>query len=224
MSSERRCVAGRWCIGIVAGLLLPLCFCGCPAVSPSEETPGEEVPCNDNDPCTTDMDIEGTCQNVPIDCDDMDPCTLDACVAGACAYEHTSGCCSADADCNDELYCNGPESCVDSQCETGSNPCAADEQCDEGADECVECLASAHCDDGQYCNGRETCLDGQCQAAANACPADKECDEAADECVACLTNERCDDGVYCNGMETCVNRACLPVLRGLSARNKARSA
>jgi hypothetical protein len=45
--------------------------------------------CDDNDPCTTDTCVGGTCVNKPINCDDNDPCTADSCKGGSCEYEKT---------------------------------------------------------------------------------------------------------------------------------------
>lgn len=56
--------------------------------------------CNDNNPCTTDSCVGGTCQNTPIagccttdaQCDDGDPCTTDSCVSSACQHSPVPGC------------------------------------------------------------------------------------------------------------------------------------
>ncbi len=59
-----------------------------------------------------------------------DPCTLPT-----ICEESTGACvdCITDADCTDGLYCNGAETCVNYECQGGSNPCP---------------------DDGVFCNGR----------------------------------------------------------------------
>jgi len=44
--------------------------------------------------------------------------------------------CSENADCNDGLYCNGIETCVDGACERGADPCTAGEVCIEETDTC----------------------------------------------------------------------------------------
>jgi hypothetical protein len=40
------------------------------------------------------------------------------------------------SDCDDGLFCNGDETCVDGICEEGSNPCTPDEACNEKDDIC----------------------------------------------------------------------------------------
>ena len=52
-------------------------------------------------------------------------------------------CCKTDPDCDDELYCNGEETCDGAgTCQAGENPCTdpALPFCNEDANECVECL------------------------------------------------------------------------------------
>lgn len=44
--------------------------------------------------------------------------------------------CESDADCNDENFCNGVESCTGGTCMGGANPCPG-LTCDEDADECT---------------------------------------------------------------------------------------
>ncbi len=52
--------------------------------------------------------------------------------------------CSTNGDCDDGLFCNGEETCIDIDpvtligiCTNGVNPCAEDETCDEDTDECI---------------------------------------------------------------------------------------
>ena len=45
--------------------------------------------------------------------------------------------CVGDLDCDDGLFCNGEELCVEGICEEGSNPCTQDETCDEEDGLCV---------------------------------------------------------------------------------------
>ena len=45
--------------------------------------------------------------------------------------------CGIDEDCDDALFCNGPESCVGGLCQAGNVPCTEDETCDEDTDTCV---------------------------------------------------------------------------------------
>jgi hypothetical protein len=140
--------------------------------------------------------------------------------------------CTADADCDNDTFCDGAETCVDMVCTDGAAPCAAGETCNEDADRCDVCDADADCDDGLFCNGDETCSNGQCADGANPCDDDgvfcngaESCDETADACdssgdpcdpvteqcnettdacdTVCASDGECDDGLFCNGAETC---------------------
>ena len=116
--------------------------------------------------------------------------------------------CTSDLDCDDGNFCNGPETCVDSACLAGMDPCPA-QMCDEAGEACVDCLADSDCDDGTFCNGAEDCVSGLCEAGSNSCPG-QLCDEDTDSCFdqACSVDADCDDNLFCNGTETCVNGLC----------------
>ena len=138
--------------------------------------------------------------------------------------------CEVDADCDNELYCDGVETCdvATGDCVDGTAPCDA-ALCDEDNDVCLDCLEDADCDDGEYCSGTETCGDdGTCVEGTNPCTAPLVCNEDLDDCVdlcagvdcddlvdctddscdpatgGCLHEDNCaDDGEYCNGTESC---------------------
>lgn len=105
--------------------------------------------------------------------------------------------CDNSGACDDGIFCNGVEVCVQSApgaqsvCEDSTPPCGDDTPvCDEDNDRCVECLNddnctgdaicvdnvcvecedNATCDDGDPCTGKETCVSGQCQSGVNPCP------------------------------------------------------
>ena len=54
--------------------------------------------------------------------------------------------CSADADCDDGLFCDGVERCVSGTCVPGATPCVT--SCDESADECDGTCAAGGDGDG----------------------------------------------------------------------------
>ena len=96
--------------------------------------------------------------------------------------------CTVDADCTDNLFCTGVETCVAGACVDGpGNPCGAGETCNEGTDTCVappECTVDADCTDSLFCTGVETCVAGECvDGPGNPCEADETCDEGIDECI-----------------------------------------
>lgn len=115
--------------------------------------------------------------------------------------------CETDADCDDCQFCTGEETCVDGECQEGTNPCAEGEICDEEIDVCVgeepECEENADCDDGLFCNGAETCVDGECQEGEYPCAIGQICNEETDACepgpvTGCTSDDDCDEGEFCD--------------------------
>jgi len=166
--------------------------------------------CNGSETC----DVLAGCQTgTAVACDDGVECTTDAC------DEAVDGCAATPVNsaCNDDVYCNGSETCdVLAGCQTGaaiacddSVGCTTD-SCDEAIDGCAATPIDSACDDSVYCNGSETCdaLAGCQTGTAIACDdgvgcTTDVCDESVDACAATAVDSACDDSVYCNGSETC---------------------
>ncbi len=73
--------------------------------------------------------------------------------------------CFEDFHCDDDEFCTGVETCVDTVCMPGSPP---------------------DCDDGAFCNGPEVCEPGVgCISTANPCPEPGSCDEGNNNCGGC---------------------------------------
>jgi hypothetical protein len=104
-------------------------------------------------------------------------------------HPRDTGACRSAADCNDNRFCNGTETCVNRTCQPGTAPCA---------------------DDGVFCNGEESCNEEQdlCEHTGNPCSQELTCDEERDVCTECMEDAQCDDGLFCNGIETCVGGDC----------------
>ena len=87
--------------------------------------------------------------------------------------------CADNADCQDEIFCNGEEQCVLNVCQ------AAPEARD--------------CDDGQFCNGIETCDEqaGACLSSGSPCSDATACDEDSDACKS--GEDESDSGDTCGG-------------------------
>ncbi|MFZ5893929.1 MAG: hypothetical protein ACOY0T_22900 [Myxococcota bacterium] len=115
--------------------------------------------------------------------------------------------CTGNAQCNDGLYCNGVESCVNGSCTAGTpvvcndNVSCTVDTCNEATDSCSFQANDALCSDGQACNGSETCnATTGCQPGTplncndnNACTTDS-CDPSGG-CQNVAVN--CDDGNEC---------------------------
>jgi len=117
-------------------------------------------------------------------------------------YEVDKGCilpgwCDSDSDCDDGLFCNGQEKCVDNHCTAGTDPCNG-LRCDKEIQQCLPpCTNNTVCDDGIFCNGVETCVEGKCVAGAgNPCSGDEMCDPMTDQCAfaECVSSADCDPG------------------------------
>ena len=91
--------------------------------------------------------------------------------------------CAVNADCQDNFYCTGTETCVDGACVATGNPCLSTGKiCNEGTDACDNCATNTECENevGLYCDGSETCSFGTCQAGSAPCSSGEYCDEVAD--------------------------------------------
>eukprot|EP00899_Mesostigma_viride_P021639 jgi/Mesvir1/29477/Mv25115-RA.1 len=125
--------------------------------------------------------------------------------------------CRSNADCDDGLYCNGPETCdSNGNCQPGippscdDNVACTDDTCAEDTDSCAHTPQNWRCQDGSFCNGRELCDPvAGCQAGAPAdcddgvsCTVDA-CDDSLGGCVNTPDHAQCDNGLFCDGRETC---------------------
>ncbi len=126
--------------------------------------------------------------------------------------------CKSDADCDDGLFCNGQETCVDGFCQAGQAvDCSyLDDQCnvgfcDEENDKCIkdsEPKEGQACDDNLFCTINDICSNGVCVGEQRGCDDSISCtldfcNEDLDTCEHDPQDSLCDDGLFCNGGETC---------------------
>ncbi|MGE4605976.1 MAG: hypothetical protein AAEJ52_04470, partial [Myxococcota bacterium] len=116
------------------------------------------IDCDDTDPCTdNDCDPVTGCFNPPVfdgfPCWDSDICNgFESCLSGVCMP-------GAALTCDDELYCNGAETCdpIDG-CELGTPPgvddaiACTDDSCDEQTDSIVHAPDDDFCSNGAFCD------------------------------------------------------------------------
>ncbi len=110
--------------------------------------------------------------------------------------------CTTDADCDDGLFCNGEETCVNSVCQPGTNPCEEDQICDEENDVCVTegCQTDDDCADDEFCD-TET---GECVPNENlyeTAEFDHDLHSGSFTCTECH-----HDGAGFSTCDTCHNR------------------
>ena len=49
--------------------------------------------------------------------------------------------CVVDADCDDKVFCNGTEKCINGTCVNGQNPCGEEQVCKEGLQQCRDVVS-----------------------------------------------------------------------------------
>ncbi len=163
------------------------------------------------------------------DCDDANPCTTDTCSEGDCVYANvTDG-----TPCDDDLWCNGDETCQAGTCQAGSRDCSdadvcTQDLCDEDLDQCQHPSVTEppdtegpvddpSCTDGldNDCDGNTDADDTECMSCNNPAQCDDSNDCTADDCVdgACVNTPvgdgtGCDDGLFCTDGDTCTGGMC----------------
>ncbi len=113
-----------------------------------------------------------------------------------------------DSLCNDGLYCNGEETCVNGECAPGTPPCPDGVPCDEENDLCLTCPEYNDCDDGDACTVDE------CDPATGICSHEPvDCDDG-DPC----TEDTCDPNlgcvntpIVCGENEICICGECVEI-------------
>lgn len=94
----------------------------------------EASDCDDGDPCTENRCVTGNCRFDPKNsgpCSDGDPCTAgDSCSEGVCVAGEP-------LECDDRVFCNGQEVCLDGACMSLGEPCADGAWCDEASQACI---------------------------------------------------------------------------------------
>ncbi len=195
---------------------------------------GEELVCQDNNPCTDDTCSAGIgCEfidNTAL-CDDNNPCTEeDRCDSGNCVPGESICDCNEDADCSDQQdddLCNGTLHCVEKKC--GVDPetiiqcdAAQDSACQQntcrpatGLCELDNINEDGNCDDANPCTNADTCQAGQCLGqSSDQCPADGATECRQGQIRSCLADDQgcldwgaylaCPTGV-CVDANTCEN-------------------
>lgn len=97
-------------------------------------------------------------------CDSVSNATVDGALAAyysqvADFLDPSTGGCTANAECDDGLFCNGAELCVSGDCQPGSNPCVG-QACDESLNVCTGCTLKAK---GESCTTNAECCSGRCK-------------------------------------------------------------
>ena len=166
--------------------------------------------CDDGNACTTDLCINGLCQNAPKDCDDGLVCTLDYCDPDSllCKHEAYPGCeefCTSDAECADSDVCTTDECVLN---EDGLGTCAYTPILLPGGQLCIDCQAGglAACEAAANICQTSTCApEGYCQFEIRSCHDEVICTtdvcDPEDGCQNRPSANDCDTG--CNEDSDC---------------------
>jgi hypothetical protein len=169
-------------------------------------------PCDDRDPCTSDVCILGSCRYINgLVCDDGNPCTDDFCqpATGACTH-------GAAVVCNDNNACT-TEACnpATGTCQTTStttcndNNACTTEACNPATGQCQN-TSSVQCNDSNLCTS-EACnpATGLCQITGNTTCNDSNlctteaCNPTTGQCQTTST-------VHCSDGNVCTTDVCNP--------------
>merc|ERR1712054_683680 len=115
--------------------------------------------CDDNNPCTTDQCVLGSCENTPdpsATCEDGDLCTINTCVLGECQ--------TSSIECNDGNLCTEVDLCSEGTCSGVPITCndgdvCTNDFCNAETGECETTPNSgAVCNDGNLCTTIDVCV------------------------------------------------------------------
>ena len=130
--------------------------------------------------------------------------------------------CQSDHQCDDGLWCNGTERCIEQSCQPGELPCAdLTEACIEVVcNELQKSCTQTEREDGESCTDDLWCtVDEQCQAGVctgtirceDSTPCEQvDCNEEQMHCEKTTTpnGTDCEDGLYCSVGERCIDGIC----------------
>ena len=135
--------------------------------------------------------------------------------------------CSQDSDCDDSIFCNGSEVCVEGFCEKAkdSYPCLTENECESSTcDESTKSCKTSPLPDGSFCGGPENACVGGRECRSGKCTdinikdcshLDSEClsgscDPETGDCISLPANEgkSCSSGKICVKNEVCTQGSC----------------
>ena len=173
-----------------------------------------DLPCDDGSLCTTkDVCDGGACTGgEEVLCDDSNPCTDDSCDGSVgCVFENNLDTCDDNSDCTTEDVCKdgvcagaGSMNCDD------ANPCTKDICLDDGG--CSYEVTQGDCGDGNACTANDQCAAGQCVGSPVDCDDSNPCtDDSCDPDSGCYydPNENlCNDDNSCTMDDECSSGIC----------------
>lgn len=185
-----------------------------------------DMECDDDNPCTNDRCIVGTCTNfgddsqtfddgdfctendrclggmptpgTPRDCDDGVACTDDSCEGAACLHTASDALCTAmpGGTCDPAAGCQYGASCT-------AMSCVPSDSCEVAACVGTTCNRAPLCRDGEVCCGGSCCADDGNPCTATICGAGGMCNNVP-------IVGPCSDGNACTVGDSCAGGLCVP--------------
>lgn len=171
--------------------------------------------CDDYLRCTVEdkCNADGVCEGTPVVCNDNNACTNDECLGGTCIFTFHYGSCDDKNACTDNDFCNGSHVCAGTpkvSCDD-FNPCTND-SCDNTLG-CVNTPNMDSCEPATACLVDGICMDGQCVGVPKDCEDGNLCtNDICNDMTGCAhipTSGVCDDKNACTVNENCLTGACL---------------
>jgi hypothetical protein len=156
------------------------------------------------------------CEGLDLECEDDDnPCTEDECnpATGECGIPRN------ETACDDGLYCNGEDTCIEGECTAGEEDPCGGRTCNEAMNTC-ECTMDEHCaadapGDWSECVYASVCIETGSRSrpvTTFTCTGGMCMQGATVENEACTRetdgSECPSDNLYCNGVEACKDGNC----------------
>ena len=182
--------------------------------------------CDNQNPCTSGLCLEGRCFSTPVDCDDADACTADSCGP-------SSGCVHESIDCGDEDACTNDGCDPDTGCTYDTVDCDDDDACTlDSCDPVTGCVSDPiDCDDGNPCttdgcdagNGlcvnepiSSCCGNESCELGEDSCACPIDCGEPPLIETNCADgiDEDCDELIDCDDVDCELDPICICVVDG----------
>lgn len=211
------CLVDGFCIEDGGVDPLQPCWACISAVYQDRLVPDDTLACDDGVACTMDdRCVGGDCIGTFMTCNDDNPCTSDLCIDGNCIYDVLEG------PCNDGSLCTVDDVCFEGECVGQPVVCddgnlCTDDDCDPRFG-CVFTDNTAGCDDGNICTVGDTCGGGVCRpgTARLACNDDNPCTNdtcsptVEGGCQHIPNTLPCDDGDPCTIGDACKRGSCTP--------------
>lgn len=178
----------------------------------------DDTPCDSGSPCLFATHCQnGTCTGgEDVDCNDGNPCTEDWCDPfSGCSYVNLWA-----TTCDDGNACTSGDRCIEGECRGTSkicedgNPCTMG-VCDPATGGCSTLNLPSSCNDGNPCTEMDSCADGVCQGTPVDCfdgnPCTQDGCELETGCRNVPVEGECDDGNLCTESDECANGHCTGV-------------